>query len=83
MDNILRPEIRIVHAEFWPRAIDVDESLHPVRDASQVLSCVKWAASLDSLGRLGSFFDPIGKDDKERELAMKEGWILGFMDDGD
>ncbi len=55
------PEIRIVHAEFWPRAIDVDESLHPVRDASQVLSCVKWAASLDSLGRLGSFFDPIGR----------------------
>lgn len=74
------PEIRIVHAEFWPGAIEVDESLHPVRDASQVLSCVKWAASLDSLGRLGAFFDPIRKDDQERELAMKEGWILGFMD---
>ncbi len=71
---------RIVHAEFWPGAISVDESLHPVRDASQVMSCVAWAASEDALGRLGLFFDPLGRADPEREIAKKEGWILGFTD---
>jgi len=73
-------ETRVVHAEFWPGAIKIDESLHPVRDASQVMSCVAWAASEDASGRLGAFFDPISENDPERELAMKEGWILGFTD---
>lgn len=73
-------EISIVHAEFWPGAIPIDESLHPVRDAAQVLSCVAWAASEDASGGLGAFFDPIARNDQDREIATKEGWILGFTD---
>lgn len=73
-------ENQIVHAEFWPGAVPVDDTLHSVRDACQVMSCVAWAASEDAAGRLGSFFDPLKTTDPERETALKEGWILGFVD---
>jgi hypothetical protein len=71
---------KILHAEFWPGVIPIDYSLHAVRDACQVMSCVAWAASQDASGRLGLFFDPLKKDDAERSQAVKEGWILGFVD---
>ncbi len=44
------------------------------------MSCVAWAASEDAAGQLGSFFDPLNTTDPEREIALKEGWILGFVD---
>lgn len=72
--------VQIIHAEFWPGAIDIDESLHPVRDAAQVKSCAIWAAKHDSAGSLGGFFDPLSESDIDRGLAQREGWILGFVD---
>lgn len=69
---------RIVHAEFWPGLIDVDLNSHPVRDAAQVKSFVTWASSQDFKGQLGAYFDPLSADDPDRELALREGWILGF-----
>jgi precorrin-8X/cobalt-precorrin-8 methylmutase len=70
----------ILHAEFWPGVIQIDDSLHSVRDACQVMSCVVWAATQDANGQLGSFFDPLEENDPDRNQAVKEGWILGFVD---
>lgn len=71
-------EIRVVHAEFWPGLIDIDESLHRIRDAAQVKSCAQWAAAADASGLLPEYFDPIARDDSDRYRAEIEGWILGF-----
>lgn len=71
---------RIIHAEFWPGALPLIEPLHPVRDAAQVMSAVRWAAQQDAAGTLRAFFDPLEANDKEREVALREGWILGFVD---
>lgn len=71
-------EIRIVHAEFWPGLIDIDESLHRIRDAAQVKSCALWAATADASGHLSEYFDPMASDDPDRDRAEIEGWILGF-----
>ena len=73
--------IRILHAEFWPGAIDVDETCHRVRDAAQVKSFALWAAKHDSNQTLGRFFDPLSEEDEDRNLALREGWILGFIQD--
>jgi precorrin-8X/cobalt-precorrin-8 methylmutase len=72
----LRP--LIVHAEFWPTAIPINKAFHPVKDAAQVMSFVAWAAKGDSDGSLMSYFNPLAPEDPDRELARKEGWILGF-----
>lgn len=72
----LRP--LIVHAEFWPTAILINKAFHPVKDAAQVMSFVAWAAKGDSDGSLMSYFNPLAPEDPDRELARKEGWILGF-----
>ncbi len=71
-------DVRIVHAEFWPGLIDIDESLHAIRDAAQVLSCVRWAAMADASGGLADYFDPLQADDPDRDQALLEGWILGL-----
>lgn len=70
----------IVHAEFWPGAIEVDPSLHDVKDASQVLSYLAWAAKNDNEGTLEGYFNPLKPTDPERDRAKKEGWILGFRE---
>jgi hypothetical protein len=44
------------------------------------MSCVVWAATQDANGQLGSFFDPLEENDPDRNQAVKEGWILGFVD---
>lgn len=70
--------LRIVHVEFWPGAIPVDERLHDVRDAAQMLSTVDWAAGNDVAGTLLPYFDPLPPNDFRRDDAQGEGWILGF-----
>lgn len=68
----------VVHAEIWPGCIDVDLNLHPVRDAAQVLSYVKWAASHDAAGSLtGYFADPTANQEERAAVLQREGWILG------
>ena len=76
--TLFSDDVRIVHAEFWPGLIDIDESLHAIRDAAQVLSCVRWAANADALGVLAECFDPLEADDPDRDQALLEGWILGL-----
>jgi hypothetical protein len=72
-------ETRIVHAEFWPGLINIDESLHRIRDAAQVKSCAQWVAAADASGLLPEYFDPIASDDPDRDRARTEGWILGYL----
>lgn len=69
----------IIHAEFWPGTFVVNESLHRIKDAAQVLSCVDRAASLDQQGELKKYFDPLAQEDPDRDTARNEGWILGFL----
>ncbi|MFL5364652.1 MAG: hypothetical protein ACJ781_04180, partial [Myxococcales bacterium] len=71
------PESRplFVHAEIWPTAIGFDPGLHPVRDAAQVLSAVRWMKAEDAAGRLrGRFGAPVRGDSR---VARREGWVLG------
>lgn len=71
---------QVLHAEIWPGAIDVDEQLHSIRDAAQMMSYVFWAAKNDVDGTLAQWFNPfdgIAEPDLA-EQALNEGWILGF-----
>lgn len=67
----------IVHAEIWPGAIDVDRTLHPVKDAAQVMSLCRWAADVDAAGGLGALFAPDLPADATDVAVAEEGWILG------
>lgn len=67
-----------VMAEIWPGAIDMDASLHQVKDAAQVRSLVQWASCLDQAGQLEPWFEVKSLADKDRRRgAETEGWILG------
>jgi len=70
----------LVHAEIWPGAIPIDWSLHPVKDAAQVLSLAHHFASLDTRGELGQLFQ--GPDSVTsstlRQCTETEGWIVGL-----
>jgi precorrin-8X/cobalt-precorrin-8 methylmutase len=65
----------IVHAEIWPGAVELNASLHHVRDAAQVLTVLRWVATQDRSGELGAILDqPL----RERPAVRREeGWILG------
>ena len=60
----------VVHAEIWPTAIGFDPALHPVRDAAQVLSAVRWMMTANVEG---SFRAPPSAD---LRVARREGWVL-------
>jgi len=65
----------VVHAEIWPGAIPVNENLHEVKDAAQVLSYVHWAASCDRNGTLEARFNPHHQA-PDPSVQNCEGWIL-------
>jgi hypothetical protein len=71
----------IVVAEFWPTLFDPDLSLHPVRDAAQVLSCAETFDRMEQQGTLSKLFaPPIGIEFTVEEAitaVYEEGWILG------
>ncbi|NLF71471.1 MAG: hypothetical protein GX575_20755 [Candidatus Anammoximicrobium sp.] len=67
----------ILHAEIWPGSIDVIRGLHAVKDAAQMLSYVRWAATLDTAGLLGPRFTPAIPEPEKRTIEACEGWILG------
>ncbi len=69
----------VLHAEIWPGAVELDEALHPIRDAAQVLSLARHVAELDALGGLAKWFDePPGLSPALRQACVaQEGWILG------
>ena len=60
----------VVHAEIWPTAIGFDPSLHPIRDAAQVLSAVRWMVGRNPER---SFRTPASTD---LRIARREGWVL-------
>ena len=67
----------IVHAEIWPSSIDVDLTVHEVRDAAQVICLARHLAALDERGVLAAeFAPPLGPDDA-RAVVSEEGWIVG------
>jgi hypothetical protein len=77
------PKIRqpqIVFVEFWPGLISWDAKDHPIRDAAQVISAVRWAARTDEQGLLAEQFDPLLSNDIDPQIAQQEGWIFGFAD---
>lgn len=68
-----------VLAEVWPGAIDVDASLHTIKDAAQVVSLMRWAANSDLAGTLAEAFCVPSLISPAREIAERvEGWILGY-----
>lgn len=67
----------VIHAEIWPGAIEVTPGLHAVKDASQVLSYVYWAAKLDVVGHLPARFNPVAGALPAAVVRQCEGWILG------
>lgn len=67
----------IVHAEIWPSSIDVDLTVHEVKDAAQVICLARHLAALDHRGVLAAeFAPPLGPDDA-RAVVSEEGWIVG------
>jgi precorrin-8X/cobalt-precorrin-8 methylmutase len=68
---------RIVHAEIWPGAVRLDASLHPIRDAAQVLTLARHLAHLDRSGALAEWFAPRLDPDETGIVTREEGWILG------
>ncbi|MGE0141089.1 MAG: cobalamin biosynthesis protein CbiG [Ilumatobacteraceae bacterium] len=71
-----RPDV-IVHAEVWPSAVPLDENLHPVRDAAQVIGLCRHLRELDSRGELGALFAPDLDAASALAVLDEEGWILG------
>lgn len=74
------PEVagpHVVHAEIWPGVVEVDMSLHPVKDAAQVRSLARRLAELDRSGELGRLFAPAVARNDVRTVTGEEGWILG------
>jgi precorrin-8X/cobalt-precorrin-8 methylmutase len=69
----------VLHAEIWPNVVPIDWSLHPVRDAAQVLALARQLARLDARGELGPLFRVTGRRDRGPLSARlaEEGWILG------
>jgi precorrin-8X/cobalt-precorrin-8 methylmutase len=67
----------IVHAEIWPGVATLEPSLHPVRDAAQVLTLALHFAGLDQQGRLARLFTPDVDPTEAAIVVGDEGWILG------
>lgn len=67
----------VVVAEVWPSAVDVDPTVHPVRDAAQVTALAHRLAVLDADGRLGPLFAPAVPVDRREAVLADEGWVLG------
>jgi precorrin-8X/cobalt-precorrin-8 methylmutase len=65
----------VVVAECWPTWFDPDLSVHPVRDAAQVIGT---ARRLDELERTVELTPPPPVSADERSVVCdEEGWVLG------
>jgi len=69
----------VLHAEIWPGAVKQDPTLHPIRDAAQVMSLTRWAARMDAAGKLATYLAcPLERAGTDQERILREeGWILG------
>ena len=70
----------VVHAEVFPSCIEVNKSLHNVKDACQVESLVRIARDRDAENSLvGAFRLPAslhGNEEAIGQVVASEGWIL-------
>lgn len=64
-------------AEIWPSMFDIDVSLHPVRDAAQVMTMVQRLAAADADGTLADWFAPDLTVDEWVVVSAEEGWTFG------
>ncbi|HEY7626033.1 MAG TPA: hypothetical protein VH761_03155 [Ilumatobacteraceae bacterium] len=67
----------IVIAEVWPSALAHDPTLHPIKDACQVMTLARHYADLDATGALAPLFQPQLTADEARRVVGEEAWILG------
>lgn len=68
---------RVVIAEAWPSAVEIDLGRHPVRDAAQVVCLAEHLAELDRSDRLGRWFAPALPVGEAIAVVDEEGWVLG------
>jgi precorrin-8X/cobalt-precorrin-8 methylmutase len=76
-DPTLGDRAAVVVAEVWPSAVEVDASLHAVRDAAQVTALGTRLAALDAVGGLGRLFAPQVPGHIVDAVLDEEGWVLG------
>ncbi len=67
----------IVFAEVWPGSIPLDASVHPVRDAAQVLGLSRHLAARDRADELAPWFVLDLSSAVRSAVFDEEGWILG------
>jgi hypothetical protein len=69
----------VLHAEIWPGVVPINQTLHAIRDAAQVLTLSQHFATCDERGDLGMLFRaPDGLDASALDACIREeGWILG------
>jgi precorrin-8X/cobalt-precorrin-8 methylmutase len=67
----------VVHAEIWPSSIDVDRTVHRVKDAAQVHCLAHHLAHLDAAGALAREFTASLAPDQAAAVVHEEGWIVG------
>ena len=72
----------IVLAEVWPSLNDFSQMNHPIKDARQVMACLKWLWEHNVNGSIKPLFKAPQKFDKNATHAAQteEGWILGIHD---
>jgi len=68
----------VLHAEIWPGAFSMENELHSVKDAAQVLHLVKLCASRDQQDRLDEVFKRPAclTTEEDHQVRNEEGWII-------
>ncbi len=69
----------IILAEVWPSLNNYSEIEHPIKDARQVLACLRWLKQKNDTGQIREFFKaPVSLSSQEQDQCRtEEGWILG------
>ncbi len=69
----------VLHVEIWPGLVVLERGLHPVKDAAQVLTMVRWLAAGDAAGELNTALDGPRRlaEQHGARCLDEEGWILG------
>lgn len=66
-------------AEVWPSLNRYSEIEHPIKDARQILACLRWLKKENDSGSIKNIFEaPKSLSEKEKDFCRnEEGWILG------
>ncbi|MDO8392722.1 MAG: cobalamin biosynthesis protein CbiG [Actinomycetota bacterium] len=67
----------IVFAEVWPSTVDLDATVHEVKDAQQVVALARHLTTLDATGALAARFAPELPPHVDPCMVIdEEGWVL-------